>query len=178
MYLFIHSENLYSALSRHFRYLRGYYFPKRIVPKRMYRAMHGAKWARGIRSSPSVAERSKDVLQQWDAEVTQARWSTAKNATWNQSSDALGVLYPLGYRTPMQHITYACMQCILGMQAIAGTQGDLEGPSTIRLERSDRKDLSHSRGWNSKPREVGRHYEDGVVDWIKGRALHPVKQEG
>jgi len=46
----------------------------------------------------------------------------------------------------------------------AGTQGDLEGPSTTQLERSDRKDLSHSRGWFSKPREVGRPYENGVVD--------------
>src|SRR6218665_2867381 len=46
----------------------------------------------------------------------------------------------------------------------AGTQGDLEGPSTTQLERSDRKDLSNSRGWYSKPREGGWHYEDGVLD--------------
>ena len=24
--------------------------------------------------------------------------------------------------------------------------------------------IGHFRGWCSKPREVGRHYEDGVVD--------------
>jgi len=46
----------------------------------------------------------------------------------------------------------------------AGTHGDLEVPSTPQLERSDRKDLSHFRGGYSKPREVGRHYEDGLVD--------------
>src|SRR6218665_3281036 len=40
---FIHSENLYSAPSRNFRYLRGYYLPKRIVLKRMYRAMHNSQ---------------------------------------------------------------------------------------------------------------------------------------
>ena len=36
--------------------------------------------------------------------------------------------------------------------------------STTQLERSDREDLSHSRGWYSRPKEVGRHYEDGVDD--------------
>src|SRR6218665_947924 len=40
---FIHSENLYCASSRNFRYLRGYYLSKRIVPKRMYRAMHDSQ---------------------------------------------------------------------------------------------------------------------------------------
>src|SRR6218665_2157547 len=43
------------------------------------------------------------------------------------------------------------------------------------IERSHRKDLSYSRDWHSKPREVGRNYEDGVVDWLtQGSVLGPL----
>jgi len=41
---------------------------------------------------------------------------------------------------------------------MAETQGDLEELNTTQLERSDRKDLSHSRGWSPKPKKVEKHH--------------------
>ena len=54
----------------------------------------------------------------------------------------------------MQHITYVCSG-----QGPKEIQKDHVPHSQRLVERSDRKDLSHSRGWYSKPREVGRHYQ-------------------
>src|SRR5678816_445953 len=41
----------------------------------------------------------------------------------------------------------------------AGTQGDLDEPRTTQFERSVKKDLSQSRGWSTKPKEVERRYK-------------------
>src|SRR5688572_12057748 len=38
----------------------------------------------------------------------------------------------------------------------AGTQRDLDEPRTTQFERSVKKDVSQSRGWSTKPKEVER----------------------
>src|SRR6218665_3681611 len=73
---FIHSENLYSAPSRNCRYLRGYYLPKRIVPKRMYRAMHDSQmspWNQKLTLCNRAKYPTRCNFRQWEAEVTQVR---------------------------------------------------------------------------------------------------------
>src|SRR6218665_4057042 len=73
---FIHSENLYCASSRNFRYLRGCYLPKRIVPKRMYRAMHDSQmspWNQELTLCSGAKYPKRCNTRQWEAEVTQVR---------------------------------------------------------------------------------------------------------
>src|SRR6218665_4094968 len=67
---FIHSENLYSAHSFNFRYLRGYYLPKRIVPKRMYRAMHDSQispWNQELTLCSAAKYPTHCNIRQWEA---------------------------------------------------------------------------------------------------------------
>src|SRR6218665_2755497 len=73
---FIHSENLYSAPSRNFSYLRLYYLPKRIVPKRMYRAMHDSQmspWYQELTLCSGAKYPTHCNIRHWEAEVTQVR---------------------------------------------------------------------------------------------------------
>jgi len=78
----------------------------------MYRAMHDSQmspWNQELTICSGAKYLTCCNIRQWEAEVTRVRWSTDKNATQNQSrSNALGLWYPLGYRKPMQHITYVC----------------------------------------------------------------------
>src|SRR6218665_694709 len=70
---FIHSENLYSAPSRNFRYLRGYYLPKRIVPEKMYRVMHDSQmssWNQELTLCSGAKYSTRCNIRLWEAEVT------------------------------------------------------------------------------------------------------------
>src|SRR6218665_470404 len=59
-----------------FRYLRGYYLPKRIVLKRMYRAMHDSQmspWNQELTLCSAAKYSTCCNIKQWEAEATQVR---------------------------------------------------------------------------------------------------------
>ena len=64
----------YIAPLQETRYLRGYYLPKPIVPKRMYRAMHDSQmspWNQELTLCNGAKYPTRCNIRQWEAEVTQ-----------------------------------------------------------------------------------------------------------